>query len=336
VLDLEYDLLMKSAWLDAEAYEATGAAVQREQLDRHADVVDGYVTGRFTVSNAGEPCTASRTAADVVERGGRAHARLTYRYDCPGSANVPHTVTSALFPDAESFVHSTETIVAYDLDGETGTVVLTAAEPALTTGDPRTWQRLGEFFVSGAEHMALGLDHVLFLLVLIVAARRLRDVVLVATAFTLAHTVTFLLASLGLVRAPAGLVEPVIAASIALVAGAQLWRQCRDEPVRLGPAPALDRAGWMRIGVVFAFGLVHGLGFAGALGMDEPVSGSLIASLVVFNLGIEAVQLAIIATTFPLLTMLRRRSPRAARWATASVAGVVALAGLVWVVQRVV
>ncbi len=79
---------------------------------------------------------------------------------------------------------------------------------------------------------------------------------------------------------------------------------------------SLDRAGWTRLGVVFCFGLVHGLGFAGALGIDEAWSWTLLWSLLVFNVGIEVVQLAIIAVVFPLLLVLRRRAPKAGLWAT--------------------
>jgi hypothetical protein len=83
------------------------------------------------------------------------------------------------------------------------------------------------------------------------------------------------------------------------------------------------------------FGLVHGLGFAGALGIDEPWSWTLLWSLLVFNVGIEAVQLAIIAVVFPVLAVLRRRAPAVGSWATGTVAAGVAAMGLVWFVQRV-
>ena len=97
---------------------------------------------------------------------------------------------------------------------------------------------------------------------------------------------------------------------------------------------SLDRAGWTRLGVVFLFGLVHGLGFAGALGINEAWSWTLLWSLLVFNVGIEVVQLGIIAIVFPMLVVLRRRSPRAGLWATGAVSAGVSLMGLIWFVQR--
>ena len=153
---------------------------------------------------------------------------------------------------------------------------------------------------------------------------------------------TFILAALGLVDVPAAIVEPVIALSIAVVAGWHLWRIWRRGDARHRPrdgrarAPqpgprGLDRGS----AVVFCFGLVHGLGFAGALGIDEAFSWTLLWSLLVFNVGIEAVQLAIIAAVFPLLVVLRRRAPRAGLWATGVIAAGVSAMGLVWFVQRV-
>ena len=333
VLDLEYDLLMKSAWLRAEAYEATGRADQLGQLDLHERAVDEYVTDRFVVTYDGEPCGPSLDAADVVERGERPYASLAYSFVCDGEPEGVHEVSSNLFPDAESFVHSTETIIRYTLDEEDGSAVLTAAAPTLTTGENRLLKQVGEFFVLGGEHLLFGLDHVLFLLALLIGARRLRDVVRTATAFTVAHSVTFLLAALGVVSVPAIVVEPVIAASIAVVAAVDLyliWRGrapagTRDEPT------VWDR--W-RLPVVFAFGLVHGVGFAGALGIDAAWSWTLLWSLLSFNVGIEAVQLGIIAVMFPLLLLLRVRAPRIARWVLgAATAGIVAVA-LYWVLDR--
>ncbi|MFD6449126.1 HupE/UreJ family protein, partial [Promicromonospora sp. NPDC060204] len=357
VLDLEYDLLMKSAWLRAEAYDATDRDAQLAQLDEHEAEVDGYVTDRFAVAYDGEPCAPALSGVGVVERGERPYASLTYTFACDGEPEGVHEVSSALFPDAESFVHSTETIIRYSLDDEDGSAVLTAASPTLTTGEHRLLKQVGEFLVLGGEHLLLGIDHVLFLLALLIGARRLRDVVLTATAFTVAHSVTFLLAALGVVSVPAIVVEPVIAASIAVVAVVDLvllWRGgaglggdalgggaasglVRDALRWRAPAGTRDeRGGWdrWRLPVVFVFGLVHGVGFAGALGIDAAWSWTLLWSLLSFNVGIEAVQLGIIAVVFPLLVLLRVRAPRTARWVLLAGCSAIAAVALWWVVER--
>ncbi len=161
-----------------------------------------------------------------------------------------------------------------------------------------------------------------------------------ATTFTIAHSVTFILAATGVIAAPPEVVEPTIALSIAVVAAWYLWRLVRRDQADEDLSKAhgflrLDRAGWLRVAVVFVFGLVHGLGFASALGIDEPWSWTLLWSLLVFNVGIEAVQIGIIVIVFPLLVLLRRRAPRVGMWVSAAIAVVVTVAGLVWFVQRI-
>jgi len=315
-------------------------------LAAHTDAVVAYATERFTVTADGETCTASLAGDITVHiRDDVPYATIPLEQDCPALADgerVAHELGSTLFPDAEGYVTDTKTIVSYELDGHSGSAALDAANPSFSTEQPWT-ERFTEFFLLGAEHLLGGLDHILFLLALIVGSRRLRDVVLAATTFTVAHSVTFLLAALGLVEVPAAVVEPLIALSIAVVAAWYLvgvWRRrpvslVADEgtarPGRLG----LDRGDWTRLGVVFAFGLMHGLGFAGALGIQEAWSWTLLWSLLVFNVGIEAVQLGLIALIFPLLTLLRRRAPRVGLWAGILVAAVVTVMGLIWFVERI-
>lgn len=325
MLDLEYDLLTKSAWLYAEAYEATERTEQLRQLELNADAVYDYVTARFAITRDGVACAPEPAgAADVHTRGERPFALLSLEYACPGDGT--YAVSSALFPDAETFVHSTRTVVHYTVDGHEGSQVLTAAEPTVELTGAARGHQIGEFFVLGAEHLLFGPDHVLFLLSLLLGARGLRDVLLTASAFTAAHSVTFLLAATGVVTAPAALVEPVIAASIVAVAIADVVL-LRRESLRA-------RFVRWRLPVVFVFGLVHGLGFAGALGIDEEWSWPLLLSLLSFNIGIEAAQLLIIAVVFPLLVLLRRTP--AHRWALPALTAPVVLIGLYWFCDRVV
>ncbi|MGW0784094.1 HupE/UreJ family protein [Streptomyces sp. NPDC002913] len=324
VIDLEYDLLMKSAWLYAEAYDAKGRAAQLSRLKANADAVTTYVTGRFAVTRGGAACTPRRAHdPDVHTRGTRPYAVLTLAYTCPQGPEDggTYTISSALFPDAESFVHSTESIVHYDLGGERGSQVLTAAAPTLETAGSHESAQITEFFLLGTEHLLFGLDHILFLLSLLLGARTLRDIVLTATAFTAAHSVTFLLAATGVVDVPGPIVEPVIAASIAVVAAANILLRDREGNGR-----------W-RLPAVFLFGLVHGLGFAGALGIEASWSWELLLSLLSFNVGIEAVQLAMIAVVFPLLVLLRRTP--AHRWALPAMTAPIVLVSLYWFWDRV-
>ncbi|WP_169981766.1 HupE/UreJ family protein [Microbispora sp. H10836] len=349
-LQLEYDLLVVSA-ADYEkddplfkagtaAFEAGDAGQQAAALDAHADSVVAYVTERFGVTAGGTACAPIRDGGFTIgPREGVPYARLILDYRCPESAEA-HEVRSGLFPGSEGYVRDSKTIVTYDLDLKSGSTALDAQHRSFST--QQSWfERFWEFFRLGAEHLLGGLDHILFLLALIAGSRRLREIVLTATTFTLTHSVTFVLAALGLVEVPAAFVEPVIALSIAVVAGWHLWRiwRRRSHATDLETAGhghlGLDRAGWTRLAVVFCFGLVHGLGFASALGIDQAWSWTLLWSLLVFNVGIEAVQLSIIVAVFPLLALLRHRRPIAGLWTTGAIAAGVAAMGLVWFVQRV-
>ncbi|MFF1877158.1 HupE/UreJ family protein [Leifsonia sp. NPDC058230] len=348
-LQLEYDLLVVSA-ADAghddplfrdgtAAFDDGDATAQAAALEQHADTVSRYIGDRFTITSDDVPCTPKRVGdITMTEQQGVPYAVLVFDSTC-SRLNDAHVVTSKLFADSEGYVTGTKTILTYEIDSRSGSAALDSEQPSFST-EQSTAERFWEFFRLGAEHLLTGIDHILFLLALIAGSRRLREVVLAATAFTIAHSVTFILAATGLISASARIVEPTIALSIAIVAAWHLWRLWRrggaanELDASSGPL-GLDRAGWLRLAVVFLFGLVHGLGFASALGIDEPWSWTLLWSLLVFNLGIEVVQLTIIALVFPLLILLRRRAPRLGLWATGALAVSVSAAGLIWFVQRV-
>jgi hypothetical protein len=349
-LELEYDLFVVST-ADLEhddalfrtgnaAFDAGDTAGQAAALNAHKVSTAAYVAGHFAVSADGAGCTPTQVGDYTMGvREGVPYADLLLDWACPARSDA-HAVRSAFFPDAEGYVTGIKTIVTYSIDRHVGSAALDAGRPTFSTA--QSWYaRFGEFFRLGAEHLLTGLDHILFLLALIAGSRRLREVVLAATSFTLAHSVTFVLAALGLVHVPESIVEPIIALSIAVVAGWHLWRirqrgaHATDLETPGRGHLSLDRAGWTRLGVVFCFGLVHGLGFAGALGINAAWSWTLLWSLLVFNVGIETVQLGLIALVFPLLLLLRRRSPRVGLWVTGVISAVVSVMGLVWFVERI-
>ncbi|HET6505588.1 MAG TPA: HupE/UreJ family protein [Baekduia sp.] len=350
-LQLEYDLLVVSA-ADAEhddplfrqgtpAFDAHDHAAEAKALDDHAKAVMAYIERhqRLTVKD-GTACTPTQDGpARITQRDGTDYAIVDLDYRCPESGGA-HELRSALFPNSEGYVRGTKTIVTYEeLDLKSGTASLDARHPAFSTQQSLLTE-YWEFFRLGANHLLTGIDHILFLLALIAGSRRLREIVLAASSFTIAHSVTFILAALGVVAVPSGLVEPTIALSIAIVAALHLRRiwELRGRAAdveEVGPGPlGLDAAGWTRLGVVFCFGLVHGLGFASALGIDQGASWSLLSSLVVFNLGIESVQLGLILLTFPVLTLLRRRAPLVNVGTTGTIAAGVCAMGLVWFFER--
>ncbi len=354
-LALEYDLMLVSVGTSEkdDAFYRVGQKAwddgdypgMVEAAEQNHDALADYVSKRFSVRAAGgEQCTAELQKNVTVDLQDEVpYANLVVDYSCPAPSKTQsgHTVTSTLFPDSETFVTGTKTIVVYAVDGKQGSATLDAQQKSFST-EQTSFQRFGEFFRLGAEHLLGGIDHLLFLVALIAGSRRLREVVLAASAFTVAHSITFILAALGVVSPPSIIVEPLIALSIAAVAGWYLWRLWRrrsgaDELVVPASAGhfALDRAGWSRLAVVFGFGLIHGLGFAGALGIHEAFSGQLLISLLIFNVGIEAVQLAIIVLVFPPLSVLRKRAHRASLVVTGIVTAGVFVMGMIWFVERV-
>ncbi|MCA9270571.1 MAG: HupE/UreJ family protein, partial [Planctomycetales bacterium] len=179
------------------------------------------------------------------------------------------------------------------------------------------WRQLGSFFRLGVEHIFIGYDHILFLLSLIVVCK-FRELVKIVTSFTVAHTITLILATLCGVQLPGRLVESAIAATIVYVALENFWI---DQDAR-------------RWRLTFAFGLIHGFGFAGVLRqLGLPTSG-LVRSLVAFNVGVEAGQLAIVLMLFPLMAALAKwKHRRYARWI---LSGLIAACGLCWFIDRAV
>ena len=355
-LGLEYDLLLvsvASAEHDDGFFQAGQSAWDRgdypamvKALQGHRAALTRYVANRFTVTaGTGTACTPM-LEPDVSVRLNQSqdvpYADTRFDFECPavGETEHGHVIRSTLFPDSEGYVKQTKTVLTYKVDGKSGSAALDGAHPSFSTG--QSWyRRFWEFFRLGAEHLLTGLDHILFLMALIAGSRRLREVVLAATTFTAAHSLTFILAALGIVSPPARIVEPTIALSIAAVAGLHLWRlwtrgsHAVDLDTRGDSHLSLDRDGWLRLAVVFCFGLVHGLGFAGALGITSSFSWQLLWSLLVFNVGIEAVQVSVIVATFPLLALLRRHNRTLYLWITGFIAAGVTAMGLVWFVQRV-
>jgi hypothetical protein len=173
------------------------------------------------------------------------------------------------------------------------------------------------FIAMGTEHILSGPDHLLFLLALLALARGFWPIVRIVTGFTVAHSITLSLAALGVVDVPSRIAEPLIAATIVWVAIENL------------AFPAGGRRRWL---VAVVFGLVHGLGFASALTELGLPRDAMVRALIGFNVGVELGQLAFVAVAIPALVWLAKPGRIAKLPQALSV--VVALAGAVWLVER--
>lgn len=181
------------------------------------------------------------------------------------------------------------------------------------------------YLVLGVEHILLGIDHLLFVLALVLIVRGWRRLTLTVTAFTLAHSLTLALASLGVVRVPGPPVEACIALSIVFVA-AEVVRGGRGRP------GLTERAPWA---VAFTFGLLHGLGFAGALIQVGLPAHAVPLALLSFNVGVECAQLGFIALVLAALAVARRLPVRASGWGWRVPPYAIGSVAMVWVIQRV-
>lgn len=177
------------------------------------------------------------------------------------------------------------------------------------------------FVASGIHHIAIGPDHILFLVGLLLPGGRVMRLLGIVTAFTVGHSITLCLATLSILSPPSHVVEPLIALSIVYVGADNLLVGTRERDVRA----------W----VALVFGLVHGFGFASVLRDTGLPSGALGVSLFAFNLGVEIGQAAIVVVVALALGTLRRRWPPAAARLTTVGSALVLLAGAYWFVERV-
>lgn len=178
--------------------------------------------------------------------------------------------------------------------GAVQTARVLAAEPRFTVAsEPTTLDVAATYTVLGMQHILLGLDHVLFVFALLLLIRRRSTLLWTITAFTAAHSITLALAALGFAAIPGPAVEALVALSIVFLAAEVVQR--RAGAARLSPPF-----------VAFAFGLLHGLGFGGALARIGLPQGEIALALVTFNVGVELGQLAIVAVALLATLSLHR------------------------------
>ena len=225
-----------------------------------------------------------------------------------------HPRFMVMFPGETSFTFDLTGLAAKPPTGPTPGSVGTHSTEA------GTWSTFISYVKQGFEHiLPEGLDHILFVLGLFLLCRAWKPILIQVTTFTVAHTITLALATLGYVSAPAHIVEPIIAISIVVVALENIFR---------------PTYGKFRILLVFIFGLIHGLGFAQRLIDEQIPSGSIASALLGFNFGVEFGQLAVIGLAV-LYTFWIKDETKYRHWVVIPASVLIALAGLFWAYQRV-
>ncbi|MFN6935701.1 MAG: HupE/UreJ family protein [Tsuneonella sp.] len=212
------------------------------------------------------------------------------------------------------------------LDAGVQSYRLTPASPSVELSEtPAVTQVWLTYGVLGIEHILEGWDHLMFVAALVLLVRRGWAVVKAVTAFTVAHSLTLAGVTMGLVGLPARPVEALIALSIVLLAGELLRPNDRPSLARRFP--------WL---VAFAFGLIHGFGFAGALAEIGLPEGEVPVALLAFNLGVEAGQLAVVAVLVLALAALRKVAARAVDPAITVAAYAIGITATYWLIERLV
>jgi hypothetical protein len=305
-----------------------------DDLRAGAAQVIGYVTDRIEVLDGEVACPPDLSSADLAPASDGDAVLITWTARCPAP------VTSLVL-DYDLFFEldpTHEAVVQVTAGGEAAPAHILREEEARFV-----WDLAGEppsgilgFIRSGIDHILFGFDHIAFVLTLLLVLslsrqpdgwrrRRLPDALrataLIVTGFTVAHSLTLIAASLGWVDLPGQLVESAIALSIAYTAIENVIRP--------------DGARW-RLGLTFAFGLLHGLGFARMLEVLLPPD-DVILPLLAFNVGVELGQLAIVAIALPATWLLCGAigAERYRRVAMPALSAILAVLGLLWLAERV-
>lgn len=256
-------------------------------------------------------------------RASMANSAFTERWtvQCPGG------LTGGTIHIAGLSTTMTDALVRLErLDGTTQVTRLTPAAPSFEVAAAATALGVARTYtVLGIEHILSGIDHLLFVLALLIITRGGWKLVKTVTAFTVSHSITLSLATLGYVHIPQRPVEAVIALSIVFVASEIL--RTRD-----GRPGLTERAPWL---VAFIFGLGHGLGFAGGLSEAGLPAAHIPTALLFFSIGVETGHFLFIGAVLALFAAIRRIRIPFPRWAEIVPPYAIGTVAMFWVIQRV-
>jgi hypothetical protein len=309
-----------------------GAITWGELRSRHAEII-AYVLPRLTARQDGVRCVMEATGQAVDNHTDGAYSVLYFTGHCPGAAAGILELSYQLFFDLDP-THRGLLHLTYQNQTQTAIFRPDATTQRMALSAPFSLRPFFNFAREGIGHILAGFDHLLFLLALLLPSvlkyhqgkweavphfrLALLDVLKIVSAFTVAHSITLSFAAVGIIQLPSRWVESAIALSVVLSALNNL-------------RPLFEGRRWM---VAFAFGLIHGFGFASVL-MDMGLpQGSRVLALVGFNLGVEIGQIAVVSLFLPAAYLMRRSwFYRRCVLAPGSV-GVAALAS-VWLVERI-
>lgn len=295
--------------------------ISAAEIDAHRGMLSMQLNAMFELRSNGPHGPLGRVLFEDMllshPAQGEAEFALLRRYQWDGAVTAPH-ITVRMFHAGAT---ADQRLALQVVRGDQTEVAVLSRERNAHQYFAGPWAVFQDFTLLGAEHILLGPDHLLFLLTVLVVGAGWRYWLAVITSFTIAHSITLVASVLGYVSAPPAVVEPLIALSIVLLALDNLWR---------GAASARHRP-WL----VFACGLLHGLGIATVLVEMGLSGGNRALSLLAFNLGVEAGQILFVACVLLGLTLAgrwldARRQALVVKLGSVLAAGI----GMVWLVQR--
>jgi len=302
---LRFSLADLRTQLEVDPQRLPASALQRLLLDS------------FVLKASDRPCALQPGAAAAPD--GEDGVQLTAAWLC--TADVDALEVRVGFLDSFPIGHAHLSRITFG-PGEVSQRVAQVESPTFEARRTRSvGQEFRRFLVLGIEHIFTGYDHIAFLIGLLLLGGTLRELVKIVTAFTVAHSITLALAALSMLTPSPRVVEPLIAASIVFI-GAENLIALRTRRA----AQALGHR-WM---VTFAFGLVHGFGFASVLRELNLPRSVLATGLVSFNLGVEVGQVCIVLAALPVLKLLVGSFRSFATGGSICVS----LLGIVWLLQR--
>ena len=323
------ELAMRDAELAVGLDDNRDGRITWGEVRSHQRDLELYVRSKLIVGDGTTRCVEDFAPVEVNERVDGNYLWLPLIATC-GTAqltklSVDYQVMQGIDPSHRGLL----TVTAW---GATQTGVLNGAQ-SIALNHPSVWRAFAEYLQTGVWHIWSGIDHLLFLLSLLLPAVLRRrensweavplakpafiNILKVVTAFTVAHSVTLSLAAFDIVRLPSRLTESVIAASIVVAALNNLF-------------PRVTEGRWR---IAFAFGLLHGFGFASVLADMGLPPGARAISLLSFNLGVELGQLAVVVAVMPLAYAARATTfyrHTVMRWGSSAIAAL----AFVWLVQR--
>ena len=325
------ELAMRDAELSVGLDSNRDGKITWGEVRSHQRDLELYVRSKLSISDGTSKCPEEFAPVEINERVDGNYIWLPFSAVCrtkPAQLAVNYQLMQGIDPTHRGLL----TVTAWGAT-QTGVLGGGSGTQSIALDRPSAWRAFVEYLETGVWHIWSGIDHLLFLLSLLLPAVLRRreqhweavplakpavvNILKVVTAFTVAHSITLSLAAFDVVRLPSRLTESVIAASIIIAALNNIL-------------PKVTEGRWR---IAFAFGLLHGFGFASVLADMGLPPGARVVSLVAFNLGVELGQLAVVMAVMPVAYAVRasafyRRTVM--QWGSSAIAAL----ALVWLVQR--